>query len=506
MRKNFKKILCCLLAVTVLAGVLTLSGCKEEQNTATIKWGIYRCSEEDAVILESSLNAELENLSKPYRVDISGFDYSDYGDDYEKLSSDFDIFYLENSDNPDDFTSYLQDIINCVENGCFMALDDIFFEGQEEIIVNTIIEQYVIEENLDYGKFDGVQYIFPTNISSVKNPSVVGTSFGVKTDLFEEAELPVEEYMVDITEADQLLEKLSQYSSTLIYLPTDSSLDIENADPNGDKKYTLPYGVYGLHYVVPQNLLYYLDTYTYLFPVSGVGMTRETEPKVFNLFSDEYFIDYVKAMVRYREKGYTTQLNSFDINNSMGHGRKALTIVTGDWTLIPSGSEEYIYYSPESVQETSLCGLAVSSKTEKKDKTLAFLYDLIADREVKKSLYNESYQYYVCLFDEEIGSKMEFCPKDENGDNIVPYLEALENAQEIDKVNGFDLTGLEDIKEDIDLYVCEITKNFFYSGGVLADENGKLTDESVEKGMAKIAQRLEELGIQEIIDRISEQV
>lgn len=126
MRKNFKKILCCLLAFTVLAGVLTLSGCKEEQNTATIKWGIYRCSEEDAVILESSLNAELENLSKPYRVDISGFDYSDYNDDYEKLSSDFDIFYLENSDYPDDFTSYLQDIINCVENGCFMALDDIF--------------------------------------------------------------------------------------------------------------------------------------------------------------------------------------------------------------------------------------------------------------------------------------------------------------------------------------------------------------------------------------------
>ena len=144
MRKNFKKILCCLLAFTVLAGVLTLSGCKEEQNTATIKWGIYRCSEEDTVILESSLNAELENLSKPYRVDISGFDYSDYNDDYEKLSSDFDIFYLENSNNPDDFTSYLQDIINCVKNGCFMALDDIFFEGQEEIIVNTIIEQYVI--------------------------------------------------------------------------------------------------------------------------------------------------------------------------------------------------------------------------------------------------------------------------------------------------------------------------------------------------------------------------
>ena len=505
MRKNFKKILCCLLAFTVLAGVLTLSGCKEEQNTATIKWGIYRCSEEDAVILESSLNAELENLSKPYRVDISGFDYSDYGDDYEKLSSDFDIFYLENSNNPDDFTSYLQDTINCVENGCFMALDDIFFEGQEEIIVNTIMEQYVIEENLDYGKFDGVQYIFPTNISSVKNAISVGTSFGVKTKLFEEAQLPMEEYMVDITEADQLLEKLSQYSSTLIYLPTDSLVDIVNHDTSIDKKYVLPYGVYGFHYVVPKNLMFYLEIYTYLFPVSGVGMTRETEPKVFNLFSDEYFIDYVKAMVRYREKGYTTQLDTFDINNSMGHGRKDLTIVTGDWTLMPSGSEEYIYYSPESIQETNLCGLAVSSKTDKKDEALAFLYDLITNKDVKKSLYKEHRQYYVSLFDEEL-CDVTFSPKDENGDRIAPYLEALENAQEIDRPNGLDLTGLEDIKEDIDFYVCEITKNFFYSGGVLADENGNITEESIEKNMAEVAQHLEELGIQEIIDRISEQV
>lgn len=505
MRKNFKKILCCLLAVTVLAGVLTLSGCKEEQNTATIKWGIYRCSEEDAVILESSLNAELENLSKPYRVDISGFNYSDYNDDYEKLSSDFDIFYLENSNNPDDFTSYLQDIINCVENGCFMALDDIFFEGQEEIIVNTIIEQYVIEENLDYGKFDGVQYIFPTNISSVKNAISVGTSFGVKTKLFEEAQLPMEEYMVDITEADQLLEKLSQYSSTLIYLPTDSLVDIVNHDTSIDKKYVLPYGVYGFHYVVPKNLMFYLEIYTYLFPVSGVGMTRETEPKVFNLFSDEYFIDYVKAMVRYREKGYTTQLDTFDINNSMGHGVKDLPIVAGDFTLLPTGSGKYIYYSPESIQKTSLCGLAVSSKTEKKDEALAFLYDLITDKDVKKSLYSESDQYYVSLFDEEL-CRVAFSPKDENGDRIAPYLEALENAQEIDKPNGFDLTGLEDIKEDIDLYVCEITRNFFYSGGVLADENGEITEASIEKGMAEIAQHLEELGIQQIIDRIEEQL
>ena len=485
--------------------MLTLSGCKEEQNTATIKWGIYRCSEEDAVILESSLNAELENLSKPYRVDISGFNYSDYNDDYEKLSSDFDIFYLENSNNPDDFTSYLQDIINCVENGCFMALDDIFFEGQEEIIVNTIIEQYVIEENLDYGKFDGVQYIFPTNISSVKNAISVGTSFGVKTKLFEEAQLPMEEYMVDITEADQLLEKLSQYSSTLIYLPTDSLVDIVNHDTSIDKKYVLPYGVYGFHYVVPKNLMFYLEIYTYLFPVSGVGMTRETEPKVFNLFSDEYFIDYVKAMVRYREKGYTTQLDTFDINNSMGHGVKDLPIVAGDFTLLPTGSGKYIYYSPESIQKTSLCGLAVSSKTEKKDEALAFLYDLITDKDVKKSLYSESDQYYVSLFDEEL-CRVAFSPKDENGDRIAPYLEALENAQEIDKPNGFDLTGLEDIKEDIDLYVCEITKNFFYSGGVLADENGEITEASIEKGMAEIAQHLEELGIQQIIDRIEEQL
>ena len=82
----------------------------------------------------------------------------------------------------------------------------------------------------------------------------------------------------------------------------------------------------------------------------------------------------------------------------------------------------------------------------------------------------------------------------------------MENAQEIDRPNGLDLTGLEDVKEQIDLYVCEITRNFFYDNGVLADENGNITEESIEKNMAEIAQHLEELGIQEIIDRISEQV
>ena len=494
-----KKVLSVLLCLSL--SIFILTACDSDKNIVELKFGIYRCSEEDAVSLENSLNTKLEELKKDYRVDIAGFLYSDYQDNPEKLSSDFDILYLENGNSSDDFTMYTQDITNCVKNDCFLSLDDIFSEEQQE----SILKEYVLEENLDYGKFDGVQYIFPTNRSSVKNPSVVGTSFGVKTDLFEEAELPVEEYMVDITEADQLLEKLSQYSSTLIYLPTDSLVDIVNHDTSIDKKYVLPYGVYGFHYVVPKNLMFYLEIYTYLFPVSGVGMTRETEPKVFNLFSDEYFIDYVKAMVRYREKGYTTQLDTFDINNSMGHGVKDLPIVAGDFTLLPTGSGKYIYYSPESIQETNLCGLAVSSKTDKKDEALAFLYDLITDKDVKKSLYKEHRQYYVSLFDEEL-CDVTFSPKDENGDRIAPYLEALENAQEIDKPNGFDLTGLEDVKEQIDLYVCEITRNFFYSGGVLADENGDLTDESVEKGMAEIAQHLEELGIQQIIDRIEEQL
>ena len=232
-------------------------------------------------------------------------------------------------------------------------------------------------------------------------------------------------------------------------------------------------------------------------------MSKEAEPRVFNLFSDEYFIDYVKAMVRYRQNGYTTPANSFDINNSFGHGRKDLPIVFGDWTLIPSGSEKYVYYSPESMQKTGLCGLAVSSKTENKEEALAFLYDLITDKDVKKSLYTESDQYYVSLFDEEL-CDLTFCPQDENGDRIAPYLEVLEDAEEIDLPNGFDLTGLEDIKEEIDLYVCEITRNFFYNSGVLADENGNITEESVEKNMAEIAQHLEELGIQKIIDRIEE--
>lgn len=498
--QNIKRAVSMLICAVIAAAVFSACGENTQENTV-IRWGIFKSSQEEAEALETSLNEKLKELNKPYRLDIEGFDYSGYENNLEKLSSDFDILYIENSFSQDEYLEYSQNIINCVDEGCFLPVDDVFSKEQQE----SILKEYVLEENLDYGKFDGVQYIFPTNISSVKNANAVGTSFGVKTELFEEANLPIEEYMVDITEADQLLEKLSQYSKSLIYLPTDSLVDIVNDDPSVDKKYSLPYGTYGFQYVIPKNLMFYLEIYTYIFPVSGVGMTREAEPRVFNLFSDEYFIDYVKAMVRYRDKGYTTQLNSFDINNSFGHGRKDLPIVSGDWTILPSGSEQYIYYSPESIQKTSLCGLAVSSKTDKKEEALSFLYDLITDKDVKKSLYTESDQYYVSLFDEEL-CRVTFSPKDENGDRIAPYLEALENAQEIDRPNGFDLTGLEDVKDQIDLYVCEITRNFFYDNGVLADENGNITEESVEKGMAEIAQHLEELGIQEIIDRLEEQL
>ena len=264
MRKNFKKILSFLLAVTVLTGILTLSGCKEEKNTVTLKWGIFSCSQEKTETLEKSLNSKLEELKKPYRVDIAGFSYSDYKDDYQKLSSDFDIFYLENGYVPNGNFARSPDIISCVENECFMALEDIFFKGQDEIIVNTIIEQYVIEENLDYGKIDGVQYIFPTNRSSVKKPSVVGTSFGVKTDLFEEANLPMEEYMVDITKADQLLEKLSNYSDTLIYLPTDIGLDIETHNSDIDKKIFFQMPCWDLA-MWCQKTYYFISIYTPIF-------------------------------------------------------------------------------------------------------------------------------------------------------------------------------------------------------------------------------------------------
>lgn len=99
-----------------------------------------------------------------------------------------------------------------------------------------------------------------------------------------------------------------------------------------------------------------------------------------------------------------------------------------------------------------------------------------------------------------------YYPADESGDRVTPYLETVEIAKPYDNISYIDLTGLEEKKEAIDSYIIEISESFFDENGVLADENGKLTDESVEKGMAEIAQRLEELGIQEIIDRISEQV
>lgn len=497
---KFKKIISVLLC-TVFA-VSAFSGCNEEKKEpVTLNIAIRTPYGTEEHLYNDEINQKLAELNKPYRVNFSEYSLSEYVTDegelqFDKLAEDFDLINIQNytfhafkteSDKYDSF--YIDDIIPyCIDNQIILSLDDIWNKEQWE----NINKAYVTDLNYQSGQFDGIQYVMPTDAGIIIPNSADGV-YAIDKDIFDKANVTPDDYMVDITEADSLLQKFYEANDCNPFIC------IENRESNriiGDKT------AYS-----PQPIAFFSNKMDLLS--SGVGVTKENPPRIFNIFSDPYTIEVMKALARFQKAGYVTSNSNLSKSNfSMASTSKYALGYSSGLTITPSPTGSYIYYSPESLQQ-NIDGMSISSKTEHKEEAALLLYDLICDDNVKDIIVEYDINC-VCICTVGKGDdpywKLNYdYPPDENGDRITPYLNTLNEAVEIE-LYDYDLTGLEDIAENIDSYIIEISQHFFYEEGVLADENGELTDESIEKGMAEIAQHLEELGIQKIIDRLEEQI
>lgn len=489
---RFKKLISALLCMVIVVSLF--SGCNNEDKPVTLNVRIRFTGGTELEEYEDDINAKLEELQKPYSLDFSIVNPHEYFDEdgnftnYGKLIDDFDVFYVDNAFVIE--STSVQGIPQLLENECLYSPEDLWTEEQYE----DVKKEYLIDENLDSGRYNGKLYIIPTSFGVIIPYSTDG-GFAIDKKLFEKANLTEEDYMVDITQADALFQKLYEANNNVAIFSY------------GDKAYES--SIYLLKSFIPKVIVLQCNKYKY--PVSGVGVTKEDPPRVFNLFSDPYMVEFIKAMARYKNAGYIKQtVSNSKMNCSIASTSKNHIVAFDTMYITPSPTGTYGYYAPDNMRETVLTGMAISSKTQYKEETAQFLYDIVCDEDVKKLFgkydINGKCTKTVCE-DLDVYPKSDYYyPADENGDRVTPYLETVEIAKPYDNISYIDLTGLEDKVEAVDNYIIEICESFFESGGVLADENGKLTDESVEKGMAEIAQRLEELGIQEIIDRISEQV
>ena len=489
---RFKKLISALLCMVIVVSLF--SGCNNEDKPVTLSVRLTFSIGTELEEYEDDINAKLEELQKPYRLDFSTVRYQEYFDEdgnftnYSKLIDDFDVFYVDNGIVSN--STSVQGIPQLLENQCLYSPEDLWTEEQYE----DVKKEYLIDENLDSGRYKGKLYIIPTSFGVIIPFSADG-GFAIDKKLFEKANLTEEDYMVDITQADALFQKLYEANNNVAIFSY------------GDKAYEDI--TYLLHAYIPDVIALQCNKYKY--PVSGVGVTKEDPPRVFNLFSDPYMVEFIKAMARYKNAGYIKQtVSNSKMNCSIASTSKNHIVAFDTMYITPSPTGTYGYYAPDNMQETVFTGMAISSKTQHKDEAAQLLYDLVCDDEVKKLFgkhdVNGKCTKTVCE-DLDVYPKSDYYyPADENGDRVTPYLETVEIAKPYDNISYIDLTGLEEKKEAIDSYIIEISESFFDENGVLADENGDLTDESVEKGMAEIAQHLEELGIQEIIDRISEQV
>ncbi len=491
-KRLLSALLCTFIAVSIFSGCDT-----ESKEPVTLNIAIMPPIGSEEHLYNDEINQRLAELNKPYRVNFSVYSLSDYISDegegqFYGLAEEFDLINIQNQTYygfKSETGKYYDYIIPYfIDNQLILPLEDIWSKEQWE----NINKAYVTDLNYQSGQFDGIQYVMPTSAGIIIPNSADGV-YAIDKDIFDKANVTPDDYMVDITETDSLLQKFYEANE---YKPFIWIEDKESTTIIGQKAVCCP-----------QPIAFFNNRINLIS--SGVGATKENPPSVFNIFSDPYTIEVMKALARFHEAGYTTSISNLSKSNfSMASTSKYALGELNSFTITPSPTGSYIYYSPESLQQ-NIDGMAVSSKTEHKEEAALLLHDLICDDNVKEIIAEYDVNYVcICTVGKGDGvySNVSYrYPPDENGDRITPYLKTLNEAVEIE-LYDCDLTGLEETAENINNYIIEVSKNFFYKGGILRNENGELTEDSIEKGMAEIAQHLEELGIQKIIDRIEEQI
>lgn len=95
---RFKKLISALLCMVIVVSLF--SGCNNEDKPVTLSVRLTFSIGTELEEYEDDINAKLEELQKPYRLDFSTVRYQEYFDEdgnftnYEKLIDDFDVFML----------------------------------------------------------------------------------------------------------------------------------------------------------------------------------------------------------------------------------------------------------------------------------------------------------------------------------------------------------------------------------------------------------------------------
>lgn len=438
-----KKILSFLFCLISL--VLIICSCKStEKKTLTI--GVDAEVYNNFIQLENGLNYALNVNGSDYSVKLKTIDQDAFESSIEKC----DVVFLN------------EQLDYAVENNLLEPYEG-YLSSKENKDIRSI---YINEDSFLIGNRNGKQYFLPVGDNAIYHLDSCSFNWTININVCDNADIPFEEYCTEFTESDQLLTRIKEnYGVPIIQIPKRT----EN-HPFLDYPSSMPWGI--------------AETLgRYDIVASGIGFTKEEPVKAVNLFEEDYFYEYVKAMIRYRENGLTSSsVLDKKIMNMIGSDSAFTVNKYSPYYTFPDIENKYVYIKPYNYY-----GAAITSASSQKDLGAEFLYSISCDSEIRSVFNTNSCYNYIYRYNE-------------FEDFTKNYLETLKIAKPSYYYFDYDVKEIIDILKKMSSYIDNNCCDFFYEGGILSDENGKISDESIKNGLEKISQDLKKLGLDKALD------
>lgn len=483
-----------MVLVIIVIGFIFLN---KPEEPVILKWGIagldgYDADENALKKQEEVLNQLLREKGRNYQIQfkVFSFDKEEYlseSDEKEVASCDLitmrNQFYFktaQESASMEDKVEFYSTLANYVEKGMFEPLDAYMQTDAGE----KIKQKMQIDKILLSGQLDEKQWFLPTGL-----PVLTGNSIMIQREFYESHQLQVDTSL-DFTECDELFATIYERNGREPFLRL------------SDQK--IEYKINGIEVTMPEYLSSVLDMSTAKFQgcLLGIGSRKstETDMNVENLLESEYVKEFVCAWKRYDEKGYI--LSDMDENPlvapAVSYGPELGYAMPYDKTeyVVLKASEYVLNIEKQPASIDPFVG--IGDESNQKESAFQALSDLITDADLNDIMQNMTTQgMQPLVYQTELTKEKE-----------EAYYKAAENAEVFIQGGIFATFDIPEIDAVNEVYAQYTDKAIDFGSSVLTtyfSDNGNVTEESIEKALDEWNEKLENAGIEKIVEEINRQ-
>lgn len=476
-----------LLLIMVLLGTLLMSGCQGKKDEKMLTWGIagvwgYDSDESISKEQEDILNQMLKEKGKDYQIHfrVFSFDGKMLSEEDEEALQKCDLITMANQFSYSNNVEFYPTLVDYVKREMFEPLDS-YMQMESG---KAIKEAMLIEESMVSGRVGNQQWFLPTRL-----PALTGNTIMIQKAFYENSGLAVD-VATDFTECDELFAQIYELNGEQPFLTL------------SDRK--VEFGLNGVPGVLPEYMSEILaeNRAEFMEQAAGVGSLRSqgSDTDTRNLLKTEFVKKAMNAWKRYMDKGYVNPNMDTEPLVKMGISYEPGVVYfnTGKEDYAVLRARNYMM-SVEKQPASANPFVGIGAKSGNKERAFQALADMITDVELQEIIQGINADSTELLV---FGTGL---TKEETALYCEEAAKAVRCIQE-SITNSFDIPEIKAVNEVFAEYTSEPGSNPVKNVlDVYFSRNGEVTEESISEALDAWNRKLDNAGIEKIVNEIQKQ-